>query len=322
MPTLSIIIPVYNAEQYLEACINSVLANNFKDYEIIVIDDGSKDGTGDLCDKLAEKHSNICVFHTQNQGLSAARNLGLDKAKGKFIGFVDADDVIAPDMFNDMVNSMTESVQLSMCDFHRCKREDISGILKTGSRTVFHLNQAETAKRICCGNVGPYVWNKLYIKEILDQNQIRFITNIYGAEDQFFNIDYILHCKKTAYIKKKMYGYIITEGSIMNSFRKNRVVDKHYISLPRAWRYTSEALRNISEEVVCFSQAKSAMFYQTVLRKLQNPDSAYINESIEYVKTHKKQLRLFKWGIKYYISALLLCANYKLWAKIFRYGMD
>ena len=225
-------------------------------------------------------------------------------------------------MFGTMVNSMAEDIQLSICDFHRSKREDAEEIFKGNFGEILKLNQVEIAKQICGGRSGPYVWNKIYRRDILEKFQIRFMPNIRVAEDQFFNVDYVLHCTKAVYIKRKMYGYIITEGSIMNYFRKNYVVDEQYISLPRVWRYTSEAMENVSNELVDFSRAKSAMFYQTVLRKLQSPSEEYINESIDYVKKHKKQLRLFKWGVKYYISALALCANYKLWAKMFRHGID
>ena len=140
MPTLSIIVPAYNAELYLVDCINSILNSEFKDYEIIIVDDGSADRTGSLCDKFAEEQSNISVFHTRNRGLSQARNLGIDNAKGKFIGFVEADDIVAPDMFGTMVNSMAEDIQLSICDFHRSKREDAEEIFKGNFGEILKLN--------------------------------------------------------------------------------------------------------------------------------------------------------------------------------------
>ena len=106
-PLISIIIPVYNREKYIEECLNSILSQTFNDYEILLIDDGSNDNTGIICDKYAEENKKIKVFHKKNGGVSSARNLGLRCAKGKWIIFVDSDDVLAKEsltIMNSIIN--------------------------------------------------------------------------------------------------------------------------------------------------------------------------------------------------------------------------
>lgn len=104
----------------------------------------------------------------------------------------------------------------------------------------------------------------------------------------------------------------------MNTFRQNNIVDVKYEGLPRAWSYSAEVMMPLSKELAIYAQSRAAMFYQTVLRKLVNPDTAYIIEAKEYVKRHKSVLLHYRWGWKYYLSALVLCLGYPLWALIFR----
>ena len=118
---LSIIIPVYNAVQYIEMCVESIFSGTSRDLEVLLIDDGSTDASGLLCDQLAKKYSGIRVFHTENRGLAEARNLGLQHAAGQYIGFVDADDTVAPNMFETMLRCMREDIQLVACRFLRCQ---------------------------------------------------------------------------------------------------------------------------------------------------------------------------------------------------------
>ena len=117
--TLSIIIPAYNVAPYLEACVDSVMAGTFRDFSVLRIDDGSGDGTGAISDRLAEKYPALQLFHTENAGVSASRNLGIDHAAGRYIGFVDADDMVAPNMFEELVHYMGPDIDLAAW---RCQR--------------------------------------------------------------------------------------------------------------------------------------------------------------------------------------------------------
>lgn len=317
---LSIIVPAYNVQKYLPDCLNSILASTYQDFEILLIDDGSVDGTGEICDRFQREHSRIKAFHTKNCGLPSARNLGIENATGQLIGFVDADDLVAPDMFGALVAAMSPDVQMAACKFQRCQREDVA-VQPYESLEWQAADQTDAAERILRGESGPYVWNKLYRKEILDTHVLRFRPDSQGCEDLFFNAAYLQYCTKAMFLEHQMYYYIDNAGSIMGTFRKSRTVSSQYISLPRSWRYTAEVMVGISAGLVIWSRSRAVMFYQTVLRKLEKPDEKYIQEAISYVKQHKNTLLHYSWGIKYYLSALVLCASYPLWAKIFRRGL-
>ena len=318
--TLSIIIPAYNAVSYLEECIESVMAGTYQDFEILLIDDGSVDGTGSLCDRLAEKYSVIQVFHTPNRGVSHARNLGIDHASGKYIGFIDADDVITPNMFEALVHCMGPGIDMTACRFRRCRRDE----LDTAEISITHqtiTNQTETAQNILTGGYGPNVINKLYKAEVLKQNHIRFRKDCRTAEDVFFITDYLIHCKKAVFLEEQLYYYVVNGGSITSIFRDNRVIRDVYMNIPRSWRFCTEVMESLSNELGTQARARTVMFYQTVLRKLGKPDRQYVEETIAYVKKNKTALLHYKWGFKYYLSAIVLSTSYPLWAKIFRRGL-
>ena len=113
-PKISIIVPVYNTEQYLPRCLNSILSQSFIDFELLLVDDGSIDGSGSICDKYAAKDNRVRVFHKENGGVSSARNLGLDEAKGEWICFVDSDDEMLPNGLQTLANGICDEVDIVM----------------------------------------------------------------------------------------------------------------------------------------------------------------------------------------------------------------
>lgn len=318
--TLSIIIPAYNVAPYLEACIESVMAGTFRDFEVLLIDDGSVDDTGSISDRLAEKYPAIKVFHTENSGLSNARNLGMDHAAGRYIGFVDADDLVAPNMFEALVHCMGPDIDLAVCRFQRCRRDELN-VTEVPVAHKTTANQAETAQQILTGGYGPNVWNKLFKAEVLNQNGIRFRRDCRAMEDMYFSMDYLVHCTNAVFLDAQLYYYITTDGSITSTFRNNRVVSDAYMNLPRSWRLCTEVMEPLSAELGMQAKSRTVMFYQTVLRKLEQPDEAYIRETVDYVKKNKSSLLHYSWGWKYYLSALCLSVSYPFWAKIFRRGL-
>lgn len=317
---LSVIVPAYNVAPYLEACVSSILSSTFQDYELLLIDDGSTDETGAFCDALAERSDKIRVFHSENRGLCGARNLGLDNASGTYISFVDGDDIISPRMLETLVSGMEPDVQLSACHFVRCKRTDPRPE-KAGPYRVRKTDQTGCAQAVLPGGFGCYVWNKLFCRSILDAHQIRFRTGRNIPEDQVFIMDYLPYCSQAVFFYAGLYYYIMNDGSIMNSFREQSIVSDRYIGLPRAWAYSATVVQPLSGELEMYAQSFAAMFYQTVLRKLEAPDETYIQEAVAYVKQHRNTLLRNKLGLKYYLSAVLLSASYPLWAKIFRSGI-
>lgn len=160
---ISIIVPVYNVEPYLCQSIESILSQTYKNLEIILIDDGSFDRCGEICDIYAGKDNRIRVIHTTNKGLSAARNLGIREAKGEFIGFVDSDDWIESDMYEDLLNYIEDySADISACGFW----------YEFGDyQTIYHLSENKydgitSLYALIEGRINNSVWNKLFKKDI------------------------------------------------------------------------------------------------------------------------------------------------------------
>ena len=317
---LSIIIPVYNAVQYIEMCVESIFSGASRDLEVLLIDDGSTDASGLLCDQLAKKYSGVRVFHTENRGIAEARNLGLQHAAGQYIGFVDADDTVAPNMFETMLRCMREDIQLVACRFLRCQETDarITDASISAERVV---DQAGAMEQLLSGGYGSYAWNKLFRKEVLDANQIQFPRNCRALEDVFFVWEYIQHCEKAVFLDNVLYFYVMHHGSIMNTFRDQRTVSNSYVNLPRSWRYCTETVEKLAPVLQHEPRARTVMFYQTVLRKLADPETEYVQEAIAYVKQNKSALLRYRWGLKYYLSAIVLSISYPLWSAIFRRGV-
>lgn len=156
---ISVIVPVYNVEPYLRKCLDSILAQTYRDLEILVIDDGSTDGSGSICDEYAEKDERIRLFHTENHGLSAARNLGLDIAKGDWIGFVDSDDWIELDMYEVLLSKAEES----SADVAECGVfwEYTNKTIEHRSKQVI-LSGTEAVCLLAKGELTNFVWNRLW----------------------------------------------------------------------------------------------------------------------------------------------------------------
>lgn len=224
-------------------------------------------------------------------------------------------------MLERLVTEMKPDIQLVSCRFTRCKRTD-KRLESSQACSACIADQADAAHKLLIGGFGGNTCNKLYRKSILDQHSIRFRTEITVAEDVFFTMDYLPYCEQSAFLDESMYYYVMNNGSIMNSFRSQDCISGRYVGLPRAWAYSAEVVQPLSGELEIYAQSRAAMFYQTVLRKLAQPDGIFIEEAVTYVHQHRRTLLHYSWGFKYYLSALLLCASYPLWAKIFRQKAD
>ena len=214
-PLISVIIPVYNVEKYLEKCISSVVGQTYKNIEIILVDDGSTDKSGTMCDLLAEKDSRIVVIHKANGGLSSARNAGLDIAKGDYIGFVDSDDWIEPDMYACLLrNMLKESADISACGvyYHRNSKTKTDRDI-TGYR-VFSRYEAVNCVIQRNSIIKAYVWSKLYSKHIF--SKLRFPEGK-TYEDLFTILPVIDAAEKIVVTMQPKYHYIKRPGSITTS---------------------------------------------------------------------------------------------------------
>ena len=187
---ISIIVPVYNAQKYIKRCVESILNQSYQKWELILIDDGSKDDSSLICDELKQTDSRIHVVHSVNQGASAARNRGLDEAAGDYITFVDADDWVEPNHLEVLVNQIDSDVDLCINSF--------IADLYYGSRP-YQYKEVKTQDNIESINAfftillqhSQFLWNKLFKSNIINDNHIRFNTSISLGEDNIFILEYL-----------------------------------------------------------------------------------------------------------------------------------
>lgn len=210
MPKISIIVPVYKAETYLHRCVDSILAQTFTDWELLLIDDGSPDRSGEICDEYAKKDTRIRVFHKKNGGVSSARNLGLDNVLGEYVTFVDSDDCLYLNAL-DRLFSVAEKYQLDFiqCSFNREYKEE-----HCNSQNSDILSAKEY---VCFGYLGTHVWASFFKTDIIKKYNLKFDTSIRLGEDQIFAFDYLLHTQKTCYIGDVLYFYMDNDESAIHN---------------------------------------------------------------------------------------------------------
>ena len=221
-PLVSIIVPVYNVEEYLNKCISSIICQTYSKLEIVLVDDGSKDRSGELCDIWAEKDKRIKVIHKANGGLSSARNAGLEMINGKYVMFVDSDDVLSENIVQLLYNVIENTgSDVAICDVvHIFQGEEY--VFEEDDATIILESKDAIKEMWYQKSFLPSAWGKLYNARIF--KDIRFTEN-----RLFEDID-IMHeifwqANKVAYTKTKLYGYVHREKSITNQVFSKRDAD-------------------------------------------------------------------------------------------------
>lgn len=224
---ISIIVPVCNVEEYLAKCLGSICSETYQNLEIIVVDDGSTDGCAAICDEWAAKDSRIKVLHCENGGQSVARNRGLAVATGEFIGFVDGDDWVEPDMFQCLHNTLVNSnADISICSYY-IEKADISKA-NTDTGRIHIMNAKEGVRGLIADNTYKnYLWNKLFKREL-------FNGIVFPEGKIFEDISVLYHvfagAKIVAYIEKPLYHYIYRMGSALNVKYYDAEKEYHYLT--------------------------------------------------------------------------------------------
>ncbi|MBE6127682.1 MAG: glycosyltransferase [Erysipelotrichaceae bacterium] len=229
-PKLSIVVPVYNVENYLERCVNSLINQTFSNFEIILVDDGSPDRSGLMCDEYSKKDKRIHAVHKCNGGLSSARNAGMAVASGEYIGFVDSDDDVEPDMYEKLVNAAEEyQVDFVMADYLRIEN-DGRRFTKTLNIEAGYYDRQKIVDIILPNLImmesieyGPFlsVWHCLYRREFLKDHNLLFDDQIRWSEDNIFSAIMGYQCQSFYYLKgEALYHYYQNPGSITTSYRK------------------------------------------------------------------------------------------------------
>lgn len=219
---ISVIIPVYNTEVYLEECLQSVLTQTFRDFEVIIVDDGSTDGSASICDRFAQEFPNIKAIHQKNQGVSAARNAGISHARGKYLLFLDSDDVIHPQMLS-LLADIQEKENAVLLGWKvkkfKNKRKGMGVIKKDEFRIQKGTLSDAVRKSAEDANFTGYVWNKLFVRDYVS-DAIRFDPNIKIMEDTLFGCQYMvsnLHKGKFIYLDFPLYYYRQVHNSALHA---------------------------------------------------------------------------------------------------------
>ena len=226
MVAVSVIVPVYNVEEYLEKCIKSILEQTFLDFELILIDDGSSDRSGSICDEYKEKDDRIIVIHKQNEGVSVARNVALDIAQGEYIMFCDGDDFWKSELLEQVYFTMTtHNSDCTIFNFDKIYGDQIieGSHFKSGITNIHNAEQRLNyyVNMFFRYNHGVEVWSRMFKRDIIDKNHLRFCTTCNNfAEDLGFIAKYCLYVKKIISMPESFYNYTVREGSMMNTSRE------------------------------------------------------------------------------------------------------
>ena len=310
---ISIIVPVYNVEAYLEKCVESILKQTYTNLEILLVNDGSTDKSGELCDKLALRDHRIRVIHKENGGLSDARNRGIDEASSNLIGFIDSDDYIDEDMYETLYRQMVASkADLSMCGhydvYHQIPEKQVAEI------KTWELMPEEAIKMVMEAKIlSVTAVNKLYKKALFEQLRFR-IGKI--AEDAFIMVDLIHQCSKIVATNEKKYYYVHRENSITT-----QKFSLKFLNVIEAYEQNAKMISENYPDLydVAIMRLNWAYFYVLDRLLVDNDfkDKVLEDRLISYLKKNKRSILMdgrFTRARK--MSFLVLCLSRKLYLKI------
>lgn len=214
-PIISIIVPIYNAQKYLSPCLKSIIEQTYTNIEIILIDDGSVDESGEICDVFARNDGRIKVIHSENRGVSAARNVGLEISLGEFITFVDSDDTVEKDFIKELYETFEDGVDMTVCAFNDCDKDGSIKTVCKATQNGITLNQEDAIKEMLLGRIfAGHCWNKMFKKNIL--GELRFRDDIAIYEDLLFVGEYLLRSNNVKTCNRPLYNYFERADSALH----------------------------------------------------------------------------------------------------------
>ncbi|TWT09286.1 glycosyltransferase [Planomicrobium sp. CPCC 101079] len=288
---VSIIVPVYNAENYLGNCIESILNQSYKEIELILVNDGSTDQSGELCEGYARKDKRVKVIHQTNSGPSAARNKGIGLAAGEFIQFADSDDFIDSNMTQGLVKTMGDHNQLVICGYKKILKRDgqiiSSKIFQIGRTGEYELEGfLKHFGELYQDYFIHFNWNKLYSRAVIKDASIAFDTKVNWGEDLLFNLQYLENCKRISLSHEIPYSYIDSNNaSITSQFRTDLFDNMQMMQgTTREFLKKNNAYSGKNKEL--FEQFYTSRVV-TCFWNLFNPKSGL---SPQLIKTHLKKI--------------------------------
>jgi len=300
----SIIVPVFNCEKYIERCIQSIILQSYKNIEIIIVDDGSKDCSCEICERLASEDSRIKFIKQNNKGVSCARNIAIENATGNYITFVDSDDFLEENAIEVLNNALSADIDLliaEICNIANGERLVMPCVM-SGTYTVNKmfeqlLNNKEYVERI------NSVCAKVYKLEIIKKNNIRFDKNIKIGEDLLFNINYLNYAKKIKWIKDKIYNYYLNDVSCTQKY-----IEDKYIQLKTVNGQFEKLLKSNKSNTKLAKYVNLKNIYSCYISLFNKNCKLSFWQKVDYIKTIKnkeKKIILEKLGYKYLILSLI-----------------
>lgn len=304
---VSIIVPVYNVEQYLKECIESILAQTWKNFEVILVDDGSTDSSGKICDEYSQKKEFISVIHKKNGGLSSARNAGIDVAQGDYLAFIDSDDVVHPRYLSELVAIVKkEKADLAACNFcvgSLCRWKNFSEVkydIRCNEDVLKKMNDNDV--------VVTVAWNKLYHAKFFREYGLRYpVGKIH--EDMFLTPQILYYTKKMVITNEQLYFYRQRENSIMNSSFSIKQLDAL-----DAIEFRIELFQHWNKQYLQASEYESYIRKSNELyKKMKEEETDLYIEAQERIKTKMKDFRnkksifnMLSWKYRIKLMAFLI----------------
>lgn len=322
---ISVIIPIYNVEQYLKRCIDSVLCQKEISLEVILVDDGSTDSSGEICDDYASKNDNVRCLHIENSGPATAKNKGFDMAKGNYVAFIDSDDEIKPDMFYIMLQSgYQHDADIVCCNYIQIDEEgNISHTKHTGQEYI--LNQDEALKALLVKDkIYSQCWTKIYKRDTMQKNGVRNTEGLKTEEDFIYNIQAFACSKTVCIVDKPLYIYTHRSKSLSKDYFRNHIsqyIDNRILRLELVDNIIQEKFPHLQK----YSIYHCIFYYNELIGRVCLFPNLYhdprIFKVISYIKNHSVILKTNhqKFGfskagaylIIYLPQALYL--HYRLW---------
>lgn len=326
---ISIIVPIYNAEQYIHRCIDSILAQSFTDFELLLINDGSPDNCGVICDEYAAMDSRVRVFHKANGGVSSARNLGIERSQGEWITFIDADDYVHPKFLSSLYEK--HDFDLIVGSFQIVGSNDIwNGTLKDLSYNRITLRKYIVELSSMINFQTP--WGKLFRTNIIKDNQIKFDERICIGEDSLFILNYLLYTDTLRLSEQTYYYY---ERGNVGSLSQSLYPIEHHLHAMEAFYEMLNRLGNVfgvdvkleqyryirnycSKQIDFLYQDKSRYKYKRKCLKMMCKNK-YLKLFFRYENTsYRKKIKLFHFFMRNGLNSISLMYIYMLKGCIYR----
>ena len=316
---ISVILPIYNVEQYLKRCVDSILRQQDVTLEVILVDDGSTDSSGKLCDNYAASHDEVKCIHISNSGPATAKNVGYDLARGRYVAFIDSDDEIKPSMFSEMLKSGYEHNADIVCCNYIQVNEDGSYEHTEHTGQEYVLTQDEAIKAILLKDkIYSQCWTKIYKRQTMDAHHVRNTEGLKTDEDFIYNIQAFACSRTVCIVDKPLYIYSHRVKSLSKDYYRGHIsqyIDNRILRLELLENIISEQFPHLKE----YSTYHCIFYYNELLGRVSLFPSIYhdkrVQKVIHYIRSHSRTL--FKHhrrlGFSTFGAIMILYAPYVLY---------